>query len=77
MTRLTANEKRALLAQYKAEGKMHVSPTEAAPLLDCVPYTINVTAKKGGYPSWAYRFHGRNCRVNIAWLSCQISEANT
>lgn len=72
MKRLTMQEKCDRLRSYEEKGIMHVSPTEAARLLDCVPYTINLTARQGGYPEWAYRWHGRNCRINVAWLECQI-----
>lgn len=72
MAKLTAAEKRAKFAEYVAEGKTHISPTEAAPLLDCVPYSINLWAHDGTMPPGAYRFHGRNCRVNMHWLAEQI-----
>lgn len=71
--RLSSAEKRALVTKYINEGRTHISPTEAAPILDCVPYTINLTARRGGYPANAYRFHGRNCRINLHWLAGQIN----
>lgn len=58
------------IASWIAEGKMHVSPREAAPLLNHKnAYGLNVAAKEGNFPRNAYFFSGRNLRIMVSYLA--------
>ena len=35
--------------QWKEEGRIHVSPHEAAEVLDADPYTLNICARVGSF----------------------------
>ena len=59
---------RERIEAWKAEGKMHVSPTEASKMLGCQPYSLNVSAQMGRFPEGAYFFAGRNLRIMVDWL---------
>lgn len=63
---------RARIEVWKAEGKLHVSPTEAAKVLECAPYSLNVSAKAGTMPQGSYFFAGRNLRIMIPWLEAAV-----
>ena len=56
-----------LARSYVESGKITVSPTEAAKVLGCTPYSLNCSAKCGklGIP---YIFAGRNLRISAAGL---------
>ncbi len=66
---------RARIEAWKAEGKLHVSPTEAAKVLDCAPYSLNVSAKAGHMPKGSYFFAGRNLRIMVPWLETAVGGA--
>lgn len=60
---------REKIDQWKAEGRLHVSPHEAAPILGCnAPYALNISARDGRMPTGSYCFFGRNLRIMVAWL---------
>lgn len=61
-------ENREKLARWKAEGRKTVSPTEAAQLLGCNPYSLNVAAKADRMPRGSSFFAGRNLRIMVDWL---------
>lgn len=66
---MTMTERREQIAAWKAAGRMHVSPREAAPILDTNnPYALNVSARDGRMPSGSYCFFGRNLRIMVSWL---------
>lgn len=69
---MTILEKQALIRVYWDAGKSHISPTQAAPILECSPYSLNLAAKQGYMPDGAYYFAGRNLRVSVAWLMQQF-----
>lgn len=58
------------VAEWIAEGKLTVSPAEAAPILGHKnAYGLNVAAKKGNFPRNAYFFSGRNMRIMVSYLA--------
>ena len=56
-----------LARHYVESGKVTVSPTEAAHVLGCTPYSLNCAAKCGrlGIP---FVFAGRNLRISANGL---------
>lgn len=74
---MTMTERRAQIAQWQDEGRMHVSPREAAPILDTNnPYALNISARDGRMPEGSYCFFGRNLRIMVSWLDkCVGGEA--
>lgn len=65
---MTQAERLELINSYRAKGKPTVSPTEAAAVLGCAPYSLNVAAKAGALQRDAYYFAGRNLRITLGWL---------
>lgn len=65
---MTHDERIALVGSYRERGKITVSPTEAAAVLGCAPYSLNVAAKAGTLQRDAYYFAGRNLRITLGWL---------
>lgn len=66
-------ENREKLEAWKAEGRKTVSPTEAAKLLGCNPYSLNLAAKEGHMPRGSSYFAGRNLRIMVRWLVEMVS----
>lgn len=65
---MSKDDKLALVASYKSMGKATVSPVEAAAVLGCTPYALNVAARQGSMQRDAYFFAGRNLRISLGWL---------
>jgi hypothetical protein len=58
------------IASWVQAGKMHVSPAEAASVLDMRnPYGLNIAAREGVFPRNAYFFSGRNMRIMVSYLA--------
>lgn len=68
---MTMEEKKESLRRYREAGESHICPTKAAPILGCMPYSLNVAAKSGRLPASAYYFAGRNLRISVSWLMKQ------
>lgn len=58
--------------EFLSAGVTHVPPTIAAPMLGCVPYSLNCAARDKRLPDNAYYFAGRNLRISLNWLSTQV-----
>ena len=50
--------------QWKEEGRIHVSPHEAAEVLDADPYALNICARIGSF-GIAYFFSGSHLRISV------------
>lgn len=53
--------------QWKEKGRIHVSPHEAAEVLDSDPYTMNICARVGSF-GIAYFFSGSHLRISVQGL---------
>jgi len=54
--------------QWKEDGRIHVSPHEAAEVLnDCDPYCLNLCARDGSF-GIAYFFSGSHLRISVQGL---------
>ena len=69
---MTQDEKRALINSYRAKGKMHMPPTDAAKILECVPYSLNVAAMAHRMPPGSFFWAGRNLRINLRYLEAFV-----
>ena len=69
---MTKPEIAAKIAAYRERSKPHVSPAEAAEILGCYPYSLNVSARNGHMPKGSYFFAGRNLRISLDWLESYV-----
>jgi hypothetical protein len=64
--RLSAEELSQRAAEIAALPRFDLSPAEAAPLLGCDAYSLNVAAEQGQLGSLDHYFAGRNLRISKA-----------
>ena len=62
--------------QWKEEGRIHVSPHEAAEVLDADPYTLNICARVGSF-GIAYFFSGSHLRISVQGIINYLEEQIT
>lgn len=67
MKQLTAEEMERHLDMLEALPRFDISPTEAAPVLGCEPYSLNLGAKSGNvFGSIGFYFAGNRLRLSKA-----------
>lgn len=64
--RLPQDDLHAYAAEIAALPRFDLSPEEAAPLLGCKAYSLNVAAKEGGLGSIEHYYAGKNLRLSKA-----------
>ncbi len=62
--------------QWKEEGRIHVSPHEAAEVLNADPYTLNICARVGSF-GIAYFFSGSHLRISVQGIINYLEEQIT
>ena len=72
---MTFDEKLKKVSELLNAGAVTVSPTVAAEVLDCKPYTLNVTARQGKWDTKVQGyFSGRNLRIYVSWLASILTD---
>lgn len=64
--RLLPDDLHAYAAEIAALPRFDLSPEEAAPLLGCKAYSLNVAAKECGLGSIEHYYAGKNLRLSKA-----------